>query len=249
MNDQELGTIRDGEHRFSGYTTYYLCNDCQGFYVTRGGGGLGSYRQPARTPERVAREERERAQRHAKEQRLRARIDKMRPCTCGPKTPPPARRATPASPARRAAATQQTTPPGGSLPADLAALAKLWESGALTDQEFAAAKARLLGTTTSETAVNQPSATGRRPTAPPGWYRDPSGGSSQDRYWNGTEWTEFTQQRAEASSAPLTSGSRVAHPTFGDGTVVEVRDREVLVNFDRFGRKWLATDYAKLRPL
>jgi transcription elongation factor GreA-like protein len=46
------------------------------------------------------------------------------------------------------------------------------------------------------------------------------------------------------------SGSRVAHPTFGDGTVVEVHDREVLVKFDHVkAPKWLAIDHAKLRPL
>ena len=226
---------------FLGYgklgASFYMCGDCRGWFsqelmrpnINRQ--GMGMVRMPRPTPG------------------LSAKVERRKPCVCGPKIPRTASRSSSASTTRRAAATQQTSPPGGSLPADLAALAKLWESGALTDQEFAAAKARLLGTTTSETAVNQSSATGRRPTAPPGWYRDPSGGSNQDRYWNGTEWTEFTQQRAEASSAPLTSGSRVAHPTFGDGTIVEVHDREVLVNFDRFGRKWLATDYAKLRPL
>jgi hypothetical protein len=37
--------------------------------------------------------------------------------------------------------------------------------------------------------------------SPPGWYADPSGPSGQQRWWDGTRWTEHTQAAQAASAA------------------------------------------------
>ena len=44
----------------------------------------------------------------------------------------------------------------------------------------------------------------------PGWYPDPNGPAGQQRWWDGTRWTEHVQQ-GQAASAPRA-------PTSGSGT-------------------------------
>lgn len=66
--------------------------------------------------------------------------------------------------------TQDPSPvPVSPMTTELERLAALHRSGALTDMEFAAAKAKLLGTT-----------------RPAGWYDD---GGSQ-RWWDGEQWAD-----------------------------------------------------------
>lgn len=49
--------------------------------------------------------------------------------------------------------------------------------------------------------------------------------------------------------ATLQEGSRVRHPTFGDGTVVAIRGDIIDIQFDRVGRRTLALSIAPLIPL
>lgn len=267
MSDRELGSIQITPGEFPRSTVYYSCGDCNGWYSHNVGGGLGLRRRSPDTPATIAARARRESQRQADEHRLRAKLNAMSPCSCGPKTPPPRRPAqTQSSKPRTARAAPVASAGSNPLMADLSALVKLWESGALTDQEFAAAKANLLGTSNPD-IVPVEAQSGRPPAPAPGWYPEPSG--SALRYWNGSRWTDFTHRPADPPTSGLSPddagttavsdppvsrfnvGDRVAHPRFGEGVVVESYGdgKEVVVNFGELGRRSLVTQFAKLRRL
>ena len=56
-----------------------------------------------------------------------------------------------------------------------------------------------------------------------------------------------------AQEVGLSLGCRVAHPTFGEGVVLEVEGQgaraRVQVNFDEVGSKWLMLSHVKLERL
>ncbi|KQV07052.1 DUF2510 domain-containing protein [Leifsonia sp. Root112D2] len=68
-------------------------------------------------------------------------------------------------------------------------------------------------------------------TPPPGWYDDPAG-SSQLRWWDGTQWTQHLRARADAA-APVTGTSTAttplasAAPAYASGVVPPVAPSKV----------------------
>ena len=192
MTDRKIGTTGlPGVNQ----TTYYACGSCGGWFSRRSyAGGLGSRRT---TPEL-------RAKRQAEDQRVSHQVAHMRKCGC---TRQPATLdfgIEAARPAKRQRTTQRQAPARqaatGSVTDDLTALTKLWKQGALTDDEFAAAKAAVLGSTPKDT-TGPKSATrsegNARPLPPAGWYQDPHD-DRQLRYWDGANWTDYWQRRPQA---------------------------------------------------
>ena len=61
------------------------------------------------------------------------------------------------------------------------------------------------------------------------------------------------QQEASYDGLSLSLGDRVAHPVFGDGTIIGAEGQgarsRVHINFDDEGDKWLVLGFAKLQPL
>lgn len=80
-------------------------------------------------------------------------------------------------------------------------LAALRDQGTLTDAEFAAKKAELLGTAPApEPALAPPPPP--PPAAPPAWVPDPHG-RHELRYWDGASWTEHVSTLGVQASDPV----------------------------------------------
>ncbi len=93
-------------------------------------------------------------------------------------------------------------PPMPALPAhagdggtsELFRLAEMRQAGLLTDEEFAAGKARILGTQQSPPPA---------PSTPPGaWYPDPAG-RNELRWFDGQRWTDNVTNGGASSIDPL----------------------------------------------
>ena len=136
MADRKLG--KTGVDQGSYETTYFECGTRQGWF-SKSQRNWGTPRVSRNRPEFLARVREE-------EDRVSRQISNMKECGCARpadwefEQPQPAKKKA-VAPQAPAASTAGKT----SLIEDLAALTRLWEQGALTDDEFAAAKATVLG--------------------------------------------------------------------------------------------------------
>ena len=80
-----------------------------------------------------------------------------------------------------------------------------------------------------------------------------SGGNRTGSLYDARSDRTLAQQSTEHEGMSLSLGQRVAHPVFGDGTVIGAEGHgsraRVQINFDDEGDKWLVLGLAKLQPL